>query len=65
MQARRETRHEMEAFLERLHGRSEQERKRLKAENKDYLGGERATDADFGPLHDEAAATPIRVKAVI
>ncbi|OWZ20794.1 hypothetical protein PHMEG_0004751 [Phytophthora megakarya] len=65
MQARRETHREKETFLEHLHGRSDVERKCLYAEHRAYLGGERATDTDFGPLHDQAAATSIRVRTPI
>ncbi|RLN92359.1 hypothetical protein BBJ28_00020090, partial [Nothophytophthora sp. Chile5] len=48
MAARRELRHEVEAFLARLNGRSVAERQRLSTEHREFLAGERDTDADFG-----------------
>ncbi|KAF4028577.1 hypothetical protein GN244_ATG19728 [Phytophthora infestans] len=56
MAARRETRMERDAFKARQEGRSIEDRHRLSAEHREYLNGERATDADFG--NDEPSVPP-------
>ncbi|RLN75707.1 hypothetical protein BBJ28_00001798 [Nothophytophthora sp. Chile5] len=61
MAARRELRHEGDAFLARLNGLSVSERQRLSMEHREFLAGERDTDADFGEDAPGAETTAVDV----
>ncbi|EGZ30637.1 hypothetical protein PHYSODRAFT_448400, partial [Phytophthora sojae] len=47
-----ETRREHQRFMERLKGRSAEDRARLHQEHAAYLAGTREADADFGDVQD-------------
>ncbi|POM73790.1 LOW QUALITY PROTEIN: Pol protein [Phytophthora palmivora] len=62
MVSRRETRRESDAFKARLEGRCPEERRRLGTEHRDFLAGDRDTDADFADKHGSTPAAPATPK---